>query len=193
MPRPTDEATTRSAAADSACLGSGSTTRHRFTACTGRLSAAVGTGRARCLWKAVTVCWADTLPLQHPRQIGRSDLCSRHQRGNPGRSAWCVDRVTQPCRISQVCRHLARDAGLVALATAHASPDLSLTVVTWIQRLLGHAAWLCFSQTSSQQLKRQQCTPASKSSRLEPVVCDCALTGNVPSTRAGGEADVMHG
>ena len=60
MPRPNDEAA-RSAAADSACLGSGSTTRHRFTACIGRLSAAVGTGRARCLWKAVAVCWADAL------------------------------------------------------------------------------------------------------------------------------------
>ena len=124
-------------------------------------------------------------PSQHPRQAGRSDLCSHHQRGSAGRSAWCVNRVTQPCRISQVCRQSARDAGLVALAAAHASPDLSLNVFASIQRLLGYAAWLCFSQIASQQLKWQQCTPASKSSRLDPVVCDCALTGNVPSTRAG--------
>ena len=62
MPRPTDEAA-RSATADSACLDSGSTTRHRFTTCIGRLSAVVGTGRARCLWKAVAVCWADALPV----------------------------------------------------------------------------------------------------------------------------------
>ena len=62
MPRPNDEAA-RSAAADSACLGSGSTARHRFTACIGRLSAAVGTGRARCLWKAAAVCWAEVLPF----------------------------------------------------------------------------------------------------------------------------------
>ena len=62
MPRPNDEAA-RSAAADSACLGSGSTTRHRFTTCIGRLSAVVGTGRARCLWKAVAVCWADALQI----------------------------------------------------------------------------------------------------------------------------------
>ena len=62
MPRPNDEAA-RSAAADSACLGSGSTTRHRFTACIGRLSAAVGTGRARCLWKAAAVCCANALPI----------------------------------------------------------------------------------------------------------------------------------
>ena len=73
----------------------------------------------------------------------------------------------------------------VVCLAEHASPDLQLTTVASIQRLLGHAAWLCFSQIASQQLKRQQCTPASKSSRLEPVVCDCALTGNVPSTRAG--------
>eukprot|EP01043_Picozoa_sp_COSAG02_P003426 COSAG02_NODE_83_length_39665_cov_25.213719_25_plen_188_part_00 len=37
--------------------------RHRFTACIGRLSAAVGTGRARCLWKAAAVCWAEVLPF----------------------------------------------------------------------------------------------------------------------------------
>ena len=37
--------------------------RHRFTACIGRLSAAVGTGRARCLWKAAAVCWAEILPV----------------------------------------------------------------------------------------------------------------------------------
>ena len=37
--------------------------RHRFIACIGRLSAAVGTGRARCLWKAAAVCWAEVLPV----------------------------------------------------------------------------------------------------------------------------------
>ena len=37
--------------------------RHRFTACIGRLSAVVGTGRARCLWKVVAVCWANALPI----------------------------------------------------------------------------------------------------------------------------------
>ena len=62
MPRPNDEAA-RSAAADSACLGSGSITRHRSTACIGRLSVVVGTGRARCLWKAVAVCWAYALHI----------------------------------------------------------------------------------------------------------------------------------
>ena len=36
--------------------------RHRFTTCIGRLSAVVGTGRARCLWKVVAVCWANALP-----------------------------------------------------------------------------------------------------------------------------------
>jgi len=62
MPRPNDEAA-RSAAADSACLSNGSTTKTRFTACIGRLSAVVGTGRARCLWKAAAVCWANALPI----------------------------------------------------------------------------------------------------------------------------------
>ena len=184
MPRPNDEAA-RSAAADSARLGSGSTTRHR--------SPRASDASPRQLVPAVLAACARLprsvglmrFPSQHPRQTGRSDLCSRHQRGSPGRSAWCVNRVTQPCRISQVCRQSARDAGLVALAAAHTSPDLPLTVIVSIQRLLGHAAWLCYSQIASQQLKWQQCTPASKSSRLEPVVCDCALTGNVPSTRAG--------
>lgn len=132
-------------------------------------------------------------PSQLLMQAGRSDLCSRHQHGSAGHSAWCVNRVTQPCRISQVCRQSARDAGLVALAAAHASPDVSLNVVVWIQRLRGHAAWLCFSQIASQQLKRQQYTPASKSSRLELVVCDCVLAGNVLSTRAGSEAAVRYG
>ena len=125
------------------------------------------------------------LQLPQPMQAGLSDPCSQHQHGSPGRSVCFVIRVTQLCRISQARRRSARDAGLVALATTNASPDLQLIVIASIQRLLGHAAWLCFSQIASQQLKWQQCTPASKSSRLEPVVCDCALTGNVPSTRAG--------
>jgi hypothetical protein len=38
-----------------------------------------------------------------------------------------VLRVTQLFQISQVYHQLARDAGLVALAAAHASADLQLT------------------------------------------------------------------
>ena len=126
MRRPNDEAA-RSAAADAACPGSGSTTRHRFTACIGRsprrlvpavLAACGRLSRSVGLMRFIS---------QHSRQTGRSDLCSRHQRGIPGRSAWCVNRVTQRCRISQVCRQSARDAGLVALAATHTSPDLPLT------------------------------------------------------------------
>ena len=124
-------------------------------------------------------------PSQHPRQTGRSDLCSRHQRGSPGRSAWCVIHVTQLCRISQVCRQSARDAGLVALATTHASSNLPLTDTAWMQRLLGHAAWLCFSQIASQQLKRPSLTPTPKSSRLELYVCNCVLSGVMLSAQAG--------
>ena len=65
-------------------------------------------------------------PSQPPRQTGRSDLCSLHQHGSTGHSAWCVIRVTQLSRISQVYRQLARDAGLVALATTRTPPDLRL-------------------------------------------------------------------
>ena len=42
-------------------------------------------------------------PTQLPRQTGRSDLCSRHQRGSTGHSA-CL--VIQLCRISQVYHQL---------------------------------------------------------------------------------------
>ena len=96
-----------------------------------------------------------------------------------------VIRVTQLCRISQARRRSARDAGLVALAATNASPDLQLIVIASIQRLLGHAAWLCFSQIASQQLKRPSCTPVLISSRLELSVCNCVLAGDVLRTRAG--------
>ena len=59
--------------------------------------------------------------LQELSQTGRSNLCSRHQHGTPARSAWCVFRVTELCRISQVRRQLPRNAELVASATAHAT------------------------------------------------------------------------
>ena len=62
MSIPVDEVA-RSAAADSACLGSGSTSRHRFTACIGRLSVVADTGCARRLWQLATVCWAEVLPV----------------------------------------------------------------------------------------------------------------------------------
>ena len=61
MPRPNDEAA-RSAAADSAILGSGSTAKTPVHQRIGRLCVVVGTGRARCLWKVVAVCWANALP-----------------------------------------------------------------------------------------------------------------------------------
>jgi hypothetical protein len=60
-PRPVCEAA-RSAEADYACLGSGSAIGTRFAACIGRLSAVAGTGRSRCLWQVVAVCWAEALP-----------------------------------------------------------------------------------------------------------------------------------
>ena len=160
--------------------------RHRFTACIGRLSAAVGTGRARCLWKAVAVCWANALPVT----ASEADRALRPMLPTSAWEPWPFCVVRESCHAA-----VPDQPGLPSMGSGrrtggsrhrpHLSPDLPLTAIAWIQRLLGYAAWLCFSQIASQQLKRQHCTPASKSSRLEPVVCDCALTGNVPSTRAG--------
>ena len=93
-------------------------------------------------------------------------------------------RVTQLCRISQVRRRLARDAGLVALAAAHSSSDLQLTNTTWMTRVLGHAAWVCVCQIASQQLKRPSPTPVAKSTRLELSVCNCVLSGVTLSAQA---------
>eukprot|EP01043_Picozoa_sp_COSAG02_P007950 COSAG02_NODE_246_length_27291_cov_105.654200_19_plen_163_part_00 len=124
-------------------------------------------------------------PSQLLRQTGRSDLCFRHQHGSAGRSACFVIRGTQLCRISQVSRQPARDAGLVALATAHASSNLPLIATAWMQWLLGHAAWVCLCPIASQQLTRPSCTPALNSSRLELFVWNCVLAGDVLRARAG--------
>ena len=119
--------------------------------------------------------WLRYSPSQLLMQARRSDLCSRHQHGSAGHSACFVICVTQLCRISQVRRRLARDAGLVALAAAHSSSNLQLTNTTWMTRVLGHAAWVCVCQIASQQLKRPSCTPALKSIRVELFVCNCVL------------------
>ena len=94
-------------------------------------------------------------------------------------------RVTQLCRISQVYRQLARDAGLVALAAAHASSDLSLTDTACIQRVLGHAPWVQVCQLARQWLKRPSHTVDPKWSRLELFVCGCVPSGVVLSAQAG--------
>ena len=101
-------------------------------------------------------------------------------------------RVTQLCRISQVCRRLARDAGLVALAAAHASSDLQMMDTLWMTRVLGHAVWVCLCQIASQQLKRPSSTPAPKSSRLEIYVCNCGLSGVMLSAQADRGAVDMY-
>ena len=137
--------------------------------------------------------WPRYSPSQLLMQAGRSDLCSRHQHGSAGHSACFVIRVTQLCRIGQVRRRLARDAGLVALAAAHASSDLQLMDILWMTRVLGHAAWVRVCQIASQQLKRPSPTPAPKSSRLELYVCNCVLSGVMLSARAGREAAARYG
>ena len=101
-------------------------------------------------------------------------------------------RVTQLFQISQVYHQLARDAGLVALAAAHASSDLQLTNTTWMTRVLGHAAWVCVCQIASQQLRRPSPALAAKSSRLELFVCNCVLSGVTLSAQAGRGAFDMY-
>jgi hypothetical protein len=115
--------------------------------------------------------WLRYSPSQLLMQAGRSDLCSRHQHGSAGHSACFVIRVTQLCRISQVRRRLARDAGLVALAAAHSSSDLQLTNTTWMTWVLGHAAWVCVCQIASQQLKRPSPTPVTRKIDPSRAVC----------------------
>ena len=51
----------RSAAADYACLGSGSATRTLVHACVGRLPVVAGTASARWLRQLAAVCWAEML------------------------------------------------------------------------------------------------------------------------------------
>eukprot|EP01043_Picozoa_sp_COSAG02_P021967 COSAG02_NODE_1127_length_14428_cov_68.304627_16_plen_211_part_00 len=79
-------------------------------------------------------------PPQQWRQIRHSDPCSRYRQGSAGHSACSViGNVTQLCRISQVYRQLARDAGLVALATTHTPSYLQVMVTSWMQWVLSHA------------------------------------------------------
>ena len=63
-------------------------------------------------------------------------------------------RVAQPCRISQVCRQLARDAGLVALTATHTSSDLPLLVISSMQRVLGHATSVCLRQVTDERIQQ---------------------------------------
>jgi hypothetical protein len=56
--------------------------------------------------------------------------------------------------ISQVYHQLARDAGLVALAAAHASADLQLTNTASMQLVCGYAAWVLLCQIARKWSKR---------------------------------------
>jgi hypothetical protein len=132
-------------------------------------------------------------PSQSLRQAGRSDLCSRHQHGRAGHSTCFVIRVTQLCRISQVYRQLARDAGLVALAAAHASSDLLLSDTACIQWVLGHAPWVQVCQLARQWLKRPLPRRTRKWSRLELFVCGGVPSGVVLSAQAGRGAVDRYG
>ena len=61
MPRPNGEAA-RSAAADSACLGSGSTSKTPVHRSIGRLSTWLGPAVLAACGRCVAVCWANALP-----------------------------------------------------------------------------------------------------------------------------------
>ena len=106
----------------------------------GRLSRSVGLMRS---------------PLQHLRQAGRSDQCSRHQHGSTGHSSSSVIRVTQLCQISRICRDLAQYGGTVALATAQAPLDLTLIATASVQWVLGHVAQACFCKPTTKWLKHR--------------------------------------
>ena len=159
-------AATRSAAADSPCLAVAVPPKHGFTrasdASPRRLGLPVLAGCGSLPRSVVLRC----SPLQLPRQTGRSDLCSRHQRGSADRSSSFVIRVTRLCGIRRVCRKLARDSRSVALTTTRAPSDLSLAVVPSMQRVLWHAAWARLCQIARKRSKR-----ASSHSWREMVPC----------------------
>ena len=67
----------------------------------------------------------------------------------------------------------------MALAAAHAPSDLSLAVVSSMQRVLWHAAWVRLCQIARKRSKR------AKWCRVELFVCNCVLAGDVLSTQAG--------
>ena len=132
----------RTAAADSLCLGSGSTAKTLVRPCIRRLSVVAGTARARCLRQLAAVRWAEVIPItttKAGRALGPMLPASARERW-----PYCVLRDSCHAALpdQQVCRKSARDAGLVALAAAHASSDLQLTDTTCIQRVLGHAPWV---------------------------------------------------
>ena len=108
-------------------------------------------------------------PSQLPRQAGRSDLCSQHQHGNTGHSACFVIRDTQRCWISQVCRQMARDAGLVALTAAHAPSYLPLMITASMQWVCGYAAWVLLCQIARKWSKRTM----SLGPGAHGAVCSC--------------------
>ena len=105
---------------DTACLGSGSASQNWFATCIGRLSVAAGTGPTNQLWQAVVACRAETLctsSVDEGRALGPMRSVSARER-------WPFSVLRDSCFGAlpdqpEVCRVLARDAKVVALATAH--------------------------------------------------------------------------
>ena len=113
-------------------------------------------------------------PLQLPRQAGRSDLCSQHQRGNAGHCGCFVIRVTQRCWISHVCHKMARDSRLVALAAAHA---LRLTADAHRVDTVGVRSLCCVVSPLADREKRGPNVPCQNGERgrgggkIDPCPC----------------------
>eukprot|EP01043_Picozoa_sp_COSAG02_P047608 COSAG02_NODE_4582_length_5188_cov_2.108166_4_plen_292_part_00 len=83
----------RSAAADSPCLGSGSSAKTRARPCIRRLSMVAGTARARWLRQLAAACWAETLPAtatEADRALGPMLPASARER-------WPFCVVRDPC------------------------------------------------------------------------------------------------
>ena len=152
MPRPVCGAV-RSATADSPRLGSGSATKTPVHACIGRLSVVAGTARARWLRQLAAVCWAEEPPAtatEAERALGPMLPASARER-------WPFCVVRDSCHAALPDQPgvppIGSDAGLAALAAAHEPSDLRLLDILWMQRVLGHAAWVCLCQIASQCLK----------------------------------------
>ena len=147
MLRPVCEAA-KSAAVDAACLGSGSAAKTLVHTCLGRLSVAAGTARARWLRQLAAVCRAEVLPIitvDADRALGPMLPSSAWEH-------WPFCVVRDSCHAA-----LPDQPGLPPIGSgrrtggSHHHPyPLRLANdrhTAWMQRALGHAAWVCLCQS----------------------------------------------
>ena len=142
MPIPVCEAA-RSAAADSPCLGSGSATKTLAHACIGRLSVVAGTARARWLRQLAAACWAEVLPViasEAGRALGPMLPSSARERW-----PFCVLRESCHAALPDQPGLPPIGSGRPTGGSRHHPYPLGLAAedTAWMQRVLGHAAWVC--------------------------------------------------